>query len=1112
MADVADLRVKYSADTRDFDAGAERVDKGIKGFIKQAGAFAAGDLLASGIRAIGGAAVGAAGSLAGMAMDAADLDSKISGIVALAGGGAEDFDRLGEAINGLAINPNLIVEADEAATVMQNLIANGLTLQDVYNGAAEATVLLANATGGSFEDAATIATDTMAILGVEAENMLTAVDGITRVTNASKLSLQDYGYAIAQSAAQAQSAGVELDDYNTGLVAINNNFSGGSDLGTGLRNFYTRLVPSTAPAIEAMKEIGLMTTDYAGAAERLGDILGYDVAPNQYAVVEAFQDMAKAQGIDIKNVKQLDKAWDAFADDFDVNAFYDADGLLKSSDEIAGALNAALAPLNEMDKSRILNEIFGADAARAALGFAEYTAEEFRALSTEINGLAGAQENAQIRNNNLKGDMMAFGGVLDAVKLKIGKEFQPALRTLFQSGTGLLTELEPSLTGIADVLANSLERATPRIVSVTEAIVKTASDAIQNGFGSIFEISADGSSGIGNLAIALGANEAAVNSFGAALLRLGDAYRSGGLSELFATSIGGIAVALGADEAAVRSFGESLANLKSAFDAGGFRGLFDEAFANVDISTALDGLRTKLSDAFANFEFSTTIQTAKGQVNGFRDGILTNITETINGINWETVSLSFAGLVDSVTAGIADVDWSTITWTDVATKIVGFLSPGLGLALKTASWVISSDSFSGVVTAVTTALSGITWGDISTSFTKLGDAITTGIGKIDTTTLTALFPATDLSTASTNLGNVATALSSVYTNLSSFATITNLDGAGAAIGRIIAQLGSASEISKSAGYFNELSASLRQLDQAGKGAFTGANAGAASYFDKLSASMKQLDASGKGLGTTFNEALTWDFSSVDKAFNSFTKADSALKAIGTALTNIKNAAKDAFTWDFAAVDEAFNTKLSSAGAKTMEIAVTVGEVIWGEFTNIYNVAAKVAKDVLWGPWTNVYAVGAEVLTDVIWGTWTWIYSVGAAVNGPGDVAWGTWTHIYNVTASIVDWIIGSPPVVNVKANLDYAATGINEAMNVRPNGSNSAAESFVDSVYNLVPGWSDGPTAPRYPTGNGGRSNGMMPAFAGAGGGGGVTIIIQGYNQDEESLARRIAAIIQRRG
>jgi TP901 family phage tail tape measure protein len=443
-------------------------------------------LLAGGIRAIGSAATGAAGALFGMAMSSADLNAQISGIAALAGGGAEEMAALKEEINALAMNPQLVVSTTEAADVMQNLIANGLTVTDVLNGAAEATVLLGNAAGADLATSATVMSDTMTIFGIEAENAMTAVDGISRVTNQSKFDVNDYALALAQGGAQAASAGVEFDDFNAMLVAAASNFSSGSDAGTGIRNMLTKLIPTTSDATTTMYELGLMTTDYTAASSELSDMLGYEVAPNVTAVSGAFAKMMRGKGV--TDIKKLNTAWEGFTEDFQDSAFFDVNGQLEDAATIAGALNTAFEGLSEQEVSESLNTMFGPDAARAVLAMAEYTEEGFRAMQAEMNGTASAMENAAIRTDNLKGDMDAFAGTVEATSNVIGDAFEPALRTIYQSGNTLLNNMQPYIKSAADGIANYLNTVTPKIESWATNMATTMSNAFnlaQGGAGGI---------------------------------------------------------------------------------------------------------------------------------------------------------------------------------------------------------------------------------------------------------------------------------------------------------------------------------------------------------------------------------------------------------------------------------------------------------------------------------------------------------------------------------------------------------------------------------------------------------------------------------------------------
>ena len=84
------------------------------------------------------------------------------------------------------------------ASSIEMLAKNGLNATQILNGAADATVNLAAATGTDLSTAADLATDTMAIFGIQAENMSKAINGITGVAVASKFTVDDYALALAQ--------------------------------------------------------------------------------------------------------------------------------------------------------------------------------------------------------------------------------------------------------------------------------------------------------------------------------------------------------------------------------------------------------------------------------------------------------------------------------------------------------------------------------------------------------------------------------------------------------------------------------------------------------------------------------------------------------------------------------------------------------------------------------------------------------------------------------------------------------------------------------------------------------------------------------------------------
>lgn len=463
------------------DAGATKTLDGIGGSLRRIGEFAAGSLLASGIQSMGRAVGGIGAVMWDAAQDAAELGAQVSGIAAVMGLSTKEVQPLADLIDSLAVNPNLKVSGQEAADAIEMLARNGLKLDDILGGAAESTVLLANATSADFGTAANIATDVMALWGIDASNMMDAVNGITAVTTNSKFSINDYALALAQGGGVASSVGVELEDFNAAIAAMSPLFASGSDAGTSFKTMLTRLIPTSSAAEDAMAELGFLTTDYDRAALSLSRSLGKKVEPTALATQEAFIELKKSMGE--TDVKKIGKQWHEFQKGFQVNEFFDANGQMKDMAEIVGLLNGAFADLSEEQKLQAMSTIFGTDAMRGAAALAGYTEEEFRALLATM-GKTDALKSAQTRMDNLAGDMSIFGDLVQGIKVKVGRSWEPALRTIYQSGSQLLGAVGPMIVkatdGFADYISKVTKSAADWLTDTKEAF-QTAFDAVGGG-------------------------------------------------------------------------------------------------------------------------------------------------------------------------------------------------------------------------------------------------------------------------------------------------------------------------------------------------------------------------------------------------------------------------------------------------------------------------------------------------------------------------------------------------------------------------------------------------------------------------------------------------------
>ena len=151
----------------------KQVGGDIRGLSKEAGnakssfnemfSVAGGNLLARGIQGATSAVLGLGKAFVGLGVDAvqsgAEVNAQISGITAVLGLAGEDVEKVSDLISDLAMNPKLKVDLQGAAGAIDVLARNGLKLDQIMGGAAESSILLANATGGGFESAASVMTD-----------------------------------------------------------------------------------------------------------------------------------------------------------------------------------------------------------------------------------------------------------------------------------------------------------------------------------------------------------------------------------------------------------------------------------------------------------------------------------------------------------------------------------------------------------------------------------------------------------------------------------------------------------------------------------------------------------------------------------------------------------------------------------------------------------------------------------------------------------------------------------------------------------------------------------------------------------------------------------------
>lgn len=343
---------------------------------------------------MGAAGLGIAAGFGVAINSAANFEERISAVKAVSGATEKELEKI--RAKALELGAATKYSATEAALAMEELVKAGLTVDDVLNGAAEATVNLAAAGEIELPRAAEIAANAMSAFNLAASDLPHVADLIAGAANASAISVEEFAQSMQQSSAVANLAGFSFDDLAVAIAAMGNAGIKGSDAGTSLKTFLQNLQPVTAKQTELFKELGLIMED-------------------------------------------------------GTNAFYDQAGSVKPLADVAQVLQDSLAGMTDQQRQMALETLFGSDAIRAAAIIADEGAAGFHALA-ESMGQVTAAEVAETRMDNLKGSIEQLKGSVETLLIIIGQPLAESLRVWVDK----LTELVNAFAGLDEAQRNDI--------------------------------------------------------------------------------------------------------------------------------------------------------------------------------------------------------------------------------------------------------------------------------------------------------------------------------------------------------------------------------------------------------------------------------------------------------------------------------------------------------------------------------------------------------------------------------------------------------------------------------------------------------------------------------
>jgi len=360
---------------------------------------------------------------------------------------SEQFERMRR--EAIRLGQESKFSATEVATAIEMLGRNGLTAEQIVDGAAEAAINLSQATGADLPLATDIATDAMIIFGEQASDLGHVVDMLAGATIASKFNIRDMGYGISAAGGIAAAAGLEIDDFITTVAFLAPQFRSGRDAGTSFKTFITSLVPKSETAADAMRNLGLYTgmTDQQmlKARESIAaveaEMAGLD------PTVKGYED--KLEGLRLKHDALTQSLTSGHS------AFFDETGNIRSMAEIIDTLNESFDGLTPEHAIANMRTIFGSDASRAAALMLELGGAGMRRTQAAIDSyieMGGAAYTAGVRLDTLRGQMRILKGSIETLQITLGTPF---LKPMTQQINSVVIPTVNALADNIDLLQKS---------------------------------------------------------------------------------------------------------------------------------------------------------------------------------------------------------------------------------------------------------------------------------------------------------------------------------------------------------------------------------------------------------------------------------------------------------------------------------------------------------------------------------------------------------------------------------------------------------------------------------------------------------------------------------
>lgn len=317
---------------------------------------------------------------------AARFEKQMSAVQSVANATAEEMDKLGAA--ALRAGADTKFSATEAAFAEEELAKAGLSTSEILSGALSGSLALAAAGSIDLAEAAEIAAKTMNVFGLSGMDVNHIADVLASAANKSATNVHEVGEALKMSGLAANAAGMSLEETVGTLSAFADRALAGSDAGTSLKTAIMMLQAPTDKSAKLMRELGIQA--------------------------------------------------------------YDASGNFVGTAKLAGSLQVALGGLTQEQRNAAMATIFGADGMRAANVLYGLGERGIRDYTAAVNDQGAAAKTAEVRMDNLVGDVEKLTGSLETLAISSSGGATSGLRSVVQAADNMVNSLSVMPAGVTN--------------------------------------------------------------------------------------------------------------------------------------------------------------------------------------------------------------------------------------------------------------------------------------------------------------------------------------------------------------------------------------------------------------------------------------------------------------------------------------------------------------------------------------------------------------------------------------------------------------------------------------------------------------------------------------